>query len=252
MANSKIPILTYHSIDDSGSIISVSPAKFRRQMELLKEVAYKTISLKEIVEHIRNRKVFPKKSIAITFDDGFKNVYYEAFPILKEFGFTATIFLVTGDCGKKNRWDSHSRNIPNIDLLCWDEIIEMSDKGMDFGAHTMSHSNLSGLSIEKATEEIVNSKSMIQKHLKKDILFFAYPYGSQTVEIKGIIKGKFYGACSTGMGFVTLKSDVYSLPRIEMYYFSRNNFFTWIETPLFSYYIKMRSIPRFFNLGNKG
>lgn len=252
MIDSRIPILTYHSIDNSGSVISTSPAKFRRHMELLKEAGFRTVSLKEIINHIRNGKSFPGKSFAITFDDGFKNVYHEAFPVLKEYGFTATIFLVAGKCGGKNQWDNHSGNIPILDVLSWDEIVEMSDNGIDFGAHTMSHPELSVLSIEQAAKEIVDSKSIIQEHLKRAVLFFTYPYGLQTEGVKGIVKKEFAGACLDKMGYTTLKSDTYSLHRIEMYYFSRNNLFRWIDTPFFSYYIQWRSILRTFNGGNRG
>lgn len=244
MADSRIPILTYHSIDESGSVISVSPDKFKRQMEFLKRGGFQTISLKEITECIYNGRDFPKKSIAITFDDGFKNIYSKAFPVLKEFGFTATLFLISGKCGKDNQWDRQTKNIPRLVLLSWDEILEMSDNGIEFGAHTMSHADLSKLSLDKAAEEITRSKSMIQGRLKKDTLFFAYPYGRQSEQIQSIVKDEFSGACSDKMGFTTLKSDIYSLPRIEMYYFSGNNLLSWIETPFFSYYIQWRYVLR--------
>lgn len=220
-------------------------------MSLLKEAGFHAISLREIIEHINSGRAFPGKSFAITFDDGFKNVYSHAFPVLKEFGFIATVFLVTGNCGKSNHWDIHLRNIPSLDLLCWDEIVEMSRNGFDFGAHTLSHTDLSGLSIRQATQEIVNSKAIIQDRLGKDILFFTYPYGIQTEEIRNIVKSEFSGACSDKMGFTTLGSDIYSLPRIEMYYFSKNDFLTWLDTSLFSSYIHLRSIFRLFNLGNR-
>ena len=239
-ANSRIPILTYHSIDESGSVISVSLDKFKRHMELLKQRGFQTISLKKITECISKGIDFPKKSIAITFDDGFKNVYSKAFPVLKEFGFTATIFLVSGKCGQNNQWDAQSRHIPRLDLLGWDEILEMSDNGLEFGAHTVGHADLSGLPLAKAREEIVYSKETLQGRLKKDILFFAYPYGRQTPEVKSIVKKEFLGVCSDKMGFATLKSDIYSLPRIEMYYFSGNNLFSWIDAPFFPGYILFR------------
>ncbi len=89
----KVPILTYHSIDDSGSIISTSPDKFRSQMRHLRDKHFNVISLKEVVTNIRKKSPLPRRSIAITFDDGFKNVYNIAYPILKNYGFTATVFL---------------------------------------------------------------------------------------------------------------------------------------------------------------
>ena len=101
---STIPILTYHSIDDSGSIISTDPKKFRAQMQHLVDTSCSVISLADIVTCIRNNRPLPPKSVAITFDDGFKNFLNIAYPILKEFEFTATVFLVPGFCGQNNQW----------------------------------------------------------------------------------------------------------------------------------------------------
>jgi peptidoglycan/xylan/chitin deacetylase (PgdA/CDA1 family) len=240
-----VPILTYHSIDNSGSVISTSAEKFRSQMRYLAESSFNIISLKEIINCIIEQRPFPPRSVAITFDDGFKNVHDMAYPVLKEFGFGATVFLVSEYCGKKNQWNKQSKLIPGLDLLDWEEIGEMADNGIDFGAHTISHPNLSKLPIDRAIEQIVTSKTMIQSHIGKEVLFFSYPYGIQTGETRRLVKDEFYGACSTELAFVTLKSDIHSLPRIDMYYFSKNNFFTWIESSFFSHYITYRNLLRF-------
>ena len=241
---SHTPILAYHSIDNSGSIISTTPERFRNQMQYLKESSFNIISLCEVVTCIHENRLFPPRSVAITFDDGFKNIYDVAYPVLKEFGFKATVFLVSGYCGKNNQWEGQPGGIPAFDLMSWDEITKMADDGIDFGAHTVTHPDLLKLSVDNVTEEISNSKTMIQKHLQKDILLFAYPYGSRNEDIKKVVKDRFSGACSTELGFVTSKSDIYSLPRIDMYYFSKNNLLSWLKTPFFSHYIKFRSTLR--------
>jgi peptidoglycan/xylan/chitin deacetylase (PgdA/CDA1 family) len=246
----KISVLTYHSIDDSGSIISTSPKKFKSQMQYLHDKCFNTISLNEMAKCICERQAFPPKSVVITFDDGFKNFYSTAYPVLKEYGFTATVFLVPGYCGRNNQWDGQPKEIPLLDLLDWEEIREMADNGIDFGAHTMNHVDLSKLLAEQAYEEIINSKRVIQKYLEKDVRLFAYPYGRLTSESKDIIKNNFSGACSVKLDFASLKSDIYTLPRIDMYYFSNNNFFKYIDTPIFSIYIVFRSILR--SIRNKG
>jgi len=240
----RVPILTYHSIDETGSIISTSPDHFRSQMQHLKNKQFNVISLKDIVTSLRNKLPLPQKSISITFDDGFKNFYSVAYPILKKYGFPATIFLVPGYCGKNNLWDGQPERIPILDLLDWNEIQDMAINGMDFGTHTMHHPDLSKLSVEQAYIEITESKSLIQKYLRKDISFFAYPYGNQSKNIQKIVKEQFLGACSTELDFLTLNSNVHSIPRIDMYYFSKNNFFKWLGTPLFSFYIQIRKTVR--------
>ncbi|MCP4609840.1 MAG: polysaccharide deacetylase family protein [Planctomycetes bacterium] len=240
----KIPILTYHSIDDSGSVISTSPTKFQSQMKYLHDKHFNIISLNEMVKCISERQTVPPKSVVITFDDGFKNFYSTAYPVLKEYGFTATVFLVPGYCGRNNQWDGQPKEIPVMDLLNWEEIREMADNSIDFGAHTMNHADLSRLLAEQAREEIVKSKHAIQKYLKKDVQLFAYPYGRLTDEVKDIIKNNFSAACSVQLDFANLKSDISALPRIDMYYFSKNDFFEYIDTPIFFAYVTFRSILR--------
>lgn len=240
----QIPILTYHSIDNSGSVISTSLAKFQHQMQYLSDTSFQIISLKEILECIKEKRPFPEKAVAITFDDGFKNNYEVAFPILKEFGYTATIFMVSGRCGHNNKWLGQPGGIPVMDLLGWDEIMEMSDYGIEFGAHTLNHPHLPQLTLKEAKKEIVESKKLLEKHIGKDVIFFDYPYGEENNEVREIVKDEFQCAFSTDMEFATLESDVYSLTRIEMYYFSKNNYFSWIGTPKFSLYIKSRKILR--------
>ncbi len=242
----RVPILAYHSIDSTGSVISISQDKFRSHMQSLADNSFKAISLKEIVKCMCENIRFPKRSVAITFDDGFKNTYELAFPILREFGFKATVFLVPEYCGKNNQWKRQPAGIPSLDLLNWNEILEMAKDGIDFGVHTMNHPDLTGLLLDQAIKEIDDSKRMIEERLAKDTFFFAYPYGRYSDEIKGIIKNKFYGACSTKLDFVSFKSDIYLLPRIDMYYFSKNDLFKWFGTPSFWPYIKLRALLRLF------
>jgi peptidoglycan/xylan/chitin deacetylase (PgdA/CDA1 family) len=243
-AENKVPILTYHSIDNSGSVISTSPEKFRSQMQYLNDSAFNVISLEEIVSCIHENRHFPPRSVAITFDDGFKNNYDIAYPVLKEYGFKATIFLVTGYCGKNNQWQGQPAEIPVLDIMGWDEVVEMSNNGIDIGAHTVNHPNLLELSLEQAKDEIVDSRKILGERLEKNILFFAYPYGGKTNKFSNIIKDEFQCAVSTELKVADLDSDIYSLPRIDMYYFSRNNYFTCLGTSIFFHYIKYRKFLR--------
>jgi len=252
MVNKWIPVFTYHSIDDSGSVISTSPTKFREQMNHLKQSGFHAIALEEITRCICQNQPFPSGAVAITFDDGFKNVHEVAYPVLKEFGFQATVFLVPGYCGRNNQWNKPGEKIPTLELLDWDEILEMANSGIDFGAHTMTHPHLSRVSLEHAIKEISDSKAIIQTNLGKEVGFFAYPYGQQTQAIQDFVRDEFNGACSTQLNRVNLQSEVHSLPRIEMYYFSENNLFTLFGTHLFSCYVQLRRMLRSLGTWSKG
>lgn len=240
MVKGKLPILTYHSIDHSGSVLSVTPQKFLSHMIILANAGYQIVSLHEVASCLQSQKPFPTKTAALTFDDGFKNFYEEAFPILKKFGFPATVFLVAGWCGKKNSWPGQHKTIPSFDLLDWKDIKEMAGQGIEFGSHTMNHPNLSQISSGEAEQEIAQSQKTIQEAIRGDVTFFAYPYGAYTLDVKTIVKKKFAGACSVKMDYVTSDSDLYALPRIDMFYFSRNNFFEYLNTPVFPLYVKWR------------
>ncbi len=189
---------------------------------------------------IRNNHPLPHKTAIITFDDGFKNFYQKVYPILQEFGFSATVFLVPGYIGKKSKWNATSKGMAVVDLLDWEEIKKMADGGIDFGAHGMTHKNLLKLSLEDARQEIINSKLILQKNLGQEIIVFSYPYGMTNRETKAIVRAEFQGACGTCMDFASMNSDIYELPRIDMYYFSNNNFFRYIGTFMFSFYINIR------------
>lgn len=244
MYENKIPILTYHSIDNSGSVISTSPEKFRSQMQYLNDSSCNVISLEEIVSCIRENRSFPPKSVAITFDDGFKNNYDIAYPVLKEYGFSAIIFLVTGYCGRNNRWQGQPPEIPELDLLQWNEIKEMANNGIDFGAHTVNHPNLLGLTLDQAEKEIVDSKNILEEQLGQEIHFFAYPYGDFNSNIVDIVNQFFDGACSTKLAIANNESNPFMLERVDVFYIKYGMVFKRLLTPYVSCYLKCRRLLR--------
>ena len=138
------PVLAYHSIDNSGSEVSVSGNEFNRQMLFLKENGYQTISMTQYAETIRTKGKHSKKSFVLTFDDGYLNNYTEAYPLLKKLGYTATIYLITRYMGGYCDWITDIP-VPRLRMLDWDEVLEMTGNGIDFGAHTITHPHLSRL-----------------------------------------------------------------------------------------------------------
>lgn len=213
-------------------------------MRCVHDSGIKVLPLGDVVRCINTKKPLPEKALALTFDDGFENFYDEAYPVLKEFGYPATVFLVTDFCGRDNQWPSQPAGIPQLSLLNWEQIRQMSKDSIEFGSHTMSHPDLSTLPLQEAENEIIGSKQAIKQHVKNEVFSFAYPYGKKNPESKSVVVREFRYACSTEMNFVTEDSDLHALPRIDMYYFSKNNFFRWIETALFPVYIGGRRLLR--------
>ncbi len=242
--NIRVPILTYHSIDNSDSVISIDTTIFKDQMRFLKDYSFNVISLNEVVMHIRKRLPFAEKSIAITFDDGFKNVFSDAFPVLKEYGFNATVFLTTNYCERLNNWPGQPAFIKAQPLLSWMDIKEMSRSGIQFGAHTHNHPSLTKIPIKDAENEILLSKKMIEDKLQEEINSFAYPYGDFNTNIVNIVNQHFTGACSTKLAIANSKSNPFILERVDVFCIKYGMVFKRLLTPYVSCYLKCRRLLR--------
>lgn len=242
--SSQIPIITYHSIDRSGSVISTSPDIFRAQMRFFRENDYRAISLEKLIGYFREKNDFPKKSVVLTFDDGFENFYTDVFPILQNYEFSATVFIVTDFCGKTNNWQGNITGIPCAKLLNWQEIKELSDAGIEIGAHSKTHPRLSKLSLLEAEKEIADSKKQIEDRIGKSVGSFAYPYGDFNHCLKELTAQHFAAACSVKLGKMNAKSDFYALERLDSFYLKQQQVFHSIFDQKFDFYIGLRKILR--------
>lgn len=239
-----VPILTYHSIDESGSVISTSPDVFRRQLKSLAESGYKTITLSDLSSALKNGNDLPSKTVVLTFDDGFQNFYTDAFPVLSEHNFTATVFLVTDFCGTYNDWAGNPPELPRSKVLSWEEIREMDRYGIEFGSHTRTHPDLTKLSVEKIESEMSESKQAIEDALGRKVETFAYPFGRHNTKIKQIARKNFTAACSTNLGKVWPDSDFFSLNRLDCYYLKNPRMFDMLSSKPFDRYIQFRQAMR--------
>ena len=214
-----IPILLYHSIDESGSTISVSPDVFRRHVRYLYENEYRSVSFLEALKHVRSsgtKSSRDDKPIIITFDDGYQTVYTHGLPLLERYGFKATVFLSTGLLGREIRWKRPSRTSPSFRMLTWDEINLMNRCGVEFGAHTVTHRFLTSLPVELARREILQSKALIEQNIGKSVDVFAFPSGKTNESLRGVVRHAFRAACTSYPGVVTAESDPYHLPRLSL------------------------------------
>lgn len=244
MRANKIPILTYHSIDESGSVISTKTEIFRKQIKFLSEAGYNAISLKTLEKYFCGQVELPPKTVSLTFDDGFQNFYSTAFPILNEFNFTATVFLIAGYCGKYNDWAGNLPIAEHSKLMDWSEIKELAQNGIEFAAHSLTHPDLTRTSTEAARREISESKRIIEDRLESEIVAFAYPYGAFNSSVKRLTQEYFAVACSTNLGKAKRGDDVYALKRLDAYYLSNERVFRSVLTDNFDWYIRFRQAMR--------
>jgi peptidoglycan/xylan/chitin deacetylase (PgdA/CDA1 family) len=240
---SALPILTFHALDDQPSVTSFSPRLFRRGMARLHENGYRTLSLLEAVDCLRHGRLFPDRSFVITFDDGYQSVYDAALPVLGGHGMCATVFLTVGKTGAAES----ANRLPSLggrSMLNWDEIKEMRNFGFSFGAHTLTHPDLTRLSVDRVEAEICRSKTIIEDAVGLPVACFAYPYGRYDQRSRDIVQQHFVCACSDKLGLTTRDSDLYALERVDAYYLRTDRLFDLMLTKMFPWYIAARSVPR--------
>jgi peptidoglycan/xylan/chitin deacetylase (PgdA/CDA1 family) len=238
------PILTYHSLDESGSVTSVRPQFFREHMHILAQRGFTGISLSALLDSWDGRGTLPLRPVVITFDDGFTNVLEHAVPVLTDLGFCATIFVVTGRCGLTNDWPNQVADAPRLPLLSWSELAQLATVGFEIGAHSVTHRPLTEIPQSEAAKEIVESKAAIEDRLGQAVQTFAYPFGLFSHTICQVAREQFRGACSTKLRRANPAHDRHCLPRLDVYYLRRPMFFRILETPLGRSYLALRGLGR--------
>jgi len=238
-SSARSAILTYHSIDDSGSVLSTAPRIFAEQMRILYEQGYAVALLDTVLD---NHHIDPlsKGRVAITFDDGFRNVYEHALPVLQRYGFPATVFLVTDYCGKANDWPGQPAHVHRHALLSWPQIREMSAAGMTFGSHTRTHPNLRAVALGDMEEELRGSKCQIEDAIGRPVTSLAYPYGGYSLDVKRLAGQCFTIACTTTLDFVRLGSDRLALERLDTYYLRHPTWLRRLFSPEMDAYVGFR------------
>lgn len=209
-----VAILTYHSLDDSGSVISVAPHVFAAQMQSLVRARTRVVALDDVPALLESGE----SAVAITFDDGFSNFRDHAAPVLASLKFPATVFLVTAHCGRDNGWPTQPGGVACQPLLDWGEIKKLHATGTRFGAHSQSHPVLTQLPAANAEAEMMESKHAIEFALDEPIEAFAYPYGACDDTTRALAKRHFHIACGVQLGYAGPHSNPLELERLDMYY----------------------------------
>jgi peptidoglycan/xylan/chitin deacetylase (PgdA/CDA1 family) len=212
-------ILMYHAVGQphqpAGKYI-LPERQFKRQMAWLRKRDYRVISLENLISLRRENRLPPGRSVIITFDDGYKDNWEIAAHILRHYGFTATIFLVSRYVGKTNQWDREGE-LAGRQLLSWKEIQKMRQEGFSFGAHSRSHTYLTELAEGELKSEIEGSSSDLQNQSGQPVTIFAYPNGKFNQEVIAALKNAgFLAACSSDSGVNDPAIPEYALRRAEI------------------------------------
>ena len=208
----RIPILMYHYIggnpnpeDIARDNLSVTPDKFDEQMGYLASSGYTPITLDTMIAGLNEQTKLPEKPLVLTFDDGYIDFYYNAFPILQKYGFRSVVFVPTGLVGK----DSY---------LTWEMISKMNSTGLvSFQAHSVYHAHLSSVSYDQMSYEVGESKKTLQEKLGTPVNFVAYPYGASNDEVINAVKSAGYvGALGTWTSNIQSEGTIYNMPRTRV------------------------------------
>jgi peptidoglycan/xylan/chitin deacetylase (PgdA/CDA1 family) len=208
-----VPILSYHRFDNKGGKLSISPVRFETQMAYLKSNDYRVIPLSRLITFLQGIEPIPRRAVVITIDDGYRSAYDVAFPILRNYGFPATVFIYTDFIGKGG--------------LTWQQLKEMKNSGLiDIQAHSKTHSNLT-IQFERESDEdyrlrlsneIKGPKEELEHGLDISVFGYAYPYGGvNTAVIKQLKQQGFKIGLTVEAGSNAFFTYPYALNRTMIY-----------------------------------
>ena len=217
-----LPVLMYHRVCDDPEAgvspyykVNTNPAMFHQHLRQLAEEGYRTMDLAEVAGVLARGEPLAPKGVVITFDDGFRDFYTQAFPALQEHHFTATVFLPTAFI------QGERRAFKGAECLTWEEVREMRLAGIEFGSHTVNHPRLVELGRQEIERELRDSKDQLEQQLAEAVTTFAYPFAFPQADrafadaFRGLLAQAGYTCCATTeIGRVKAGDDPYRLKRL--------------------------------------
>ena len=211
-----LPVLMYHRVGPfrTGTYpaVTVGPGRFKKQIGWLKRKGYTTVGAGDWLAYCIEGKPLPERPVLLTFDDAYEDLNEYAFPVLKENGFTATVFVVTGEVSGHNSWDQ-KKGYAALRCMSADQIRHWSGQGIEFGAHSRTHADLTTLSAAGLDEEIAGSGSDLTEILGTAPLSFAYPFGNYNETVRSEVEKAFPLAFTCDRGLNGLGTEPHVLRR---------------------------------------
>lgn len=216
-----IAVLTYHRVNGyRRNELSVTPEMFRRQVRWLRDNGYENMRMSELADaNIENRTKPDAPHVVFSFDDGYEDNYTEAFPVLKEHGYTAIFYLATDYMGgglmyPRDILESNSREHNRV--MSWEQASELLASGMEIGSHTISHPVLTRIPDEQACREIKDSRIILEEKLEVPVTSFCYPGGFLNETHRRYVReAGYHTACAADPG-IWQGGDVFRIPRVSV------------------------------------
>jgi peptidoglycan/xylan/chitin deacetylase (PgdA/CDA1 family) len=208
----RVPVLMYHEIADAAvtsSPLAVAPDVFAAQLAYLREAGFNTLTAGELAAFLADGiGTLPERPLVLTFDDGYQDFHTHGVPVIKQNGFTATLFMTTGGMGDKT-----AEKV----MLSWDELAEVEQAGIEVGAHTVTHPKLDILPEKELREELAVSKSELEDHLGLAVPGLAYPFGYSNRRVREVARELGYAyAYSVDNAMTTDAAERFTFPRLTV------------------------------------
>jgi peptidoglycan/xylan/chitin deacetylase (PgdA/CDA1 family) len=219
MKKRKIPILMYHSVSEQASAkfrrFAVAPALFHEHMAYLHQQNYTPLTVTQLMRmRTQDSSALPERPVVLTFDDGFADFYTAALPMLQEYNFCATLYIVTAFVGGTSLWLQHEGEAQRP-ILSWEQIASIQAAGIECGGHTHTHPQLDTLSPTQAREEIAQCKRILEQRLGQEVESFAYPFGYHTTTTQRLVREAGYtSACAVKYAMSSETDNPFSLARL--------------------------------------
>jgi peptidoglycan/xylan/chitin deacetylase (PgdA/CDA1 family) len=214
----QVPILMYHEIaqpSETNSHLAVSPAAFAAQLSYLHSEGFKTTTVAELsATLVGSTEQLSRRTVVLTFDDGYEDFHSRAMPLLERYGFTATVFVTTG-------WVQDAGSLPATErpgrMLSWSQIVEAAHAGIEIGAHSRQHPQLDQLPEKLLREELYTSKVELEDKLGSTVTGLAYPFGYSNSRVRRVARDAGHGyGCAVSNIVMSSKSDPLALPRLTV------------------------------------
>lgn len=231
-------IVTFHSVDESDSVLSYPPALFREFVEALQASDLPICDLDTL---LRNEN---HPGVALTFDDGMRSVFEHALPVIRAHAIPAHLFLATAAAGRDNRWPGQPAQAPRLEMLNWNQVEALHAAGVRIESHTHNHPDLRLLDDAAIDTECDMADRLIEQRLGRRPAYFAYPYGYHDARVSRCLRSRYRASVTTRLNVLGMRDDFACLPRLDSYYLRAPWLYRHLDAPVTRAYLSWRGVLR--------
>ena len=232
-------ILTFHALENESAPEAFPPWLFARGMAILRDLGFRAVGLPEWIAGIAGTAL-PERAFVLTFDDGYRSIVEPLGTLLESSGWSATVFLTAGELHPGVRQE----RLFGRALMRWEEAVALGRAGAAFGAHSLTHPDLTRLSPTRVEAEVRGSKNLIEERLGATVSSFAYPFGRLDRRTGLLVRSAYDCACTDRLAIAGSRDDRWALPRVDAHYLRSERGFAALAARWFPIYVRARAGPR--------